>query len=110
MTGSYLVSIGMIMIFSGFLLIFVAGFFGAGGSKGDNGHDHPHSSSGEFSTPSYNAADGRDPVSMENRNEVRGGGIIMLGPIPIIIGSDNKSAKGLMILAIVLMLLYFLLF
>lgn len=32
----------------------------------------------------------------------RGGGIIMIGPIPIIFGSDKNSAKALMVLAIML--------
>jgi len=43
---------------------------------------------------------------------VRGGGIIMIGPIPIIFGTDVAALKIVMILAIVLMviavILYFL--
>jgi len=37
--------------------------------------------------------------------EVRGGGVVMVGPIPIIFGSDAKWASIAMILAIVLVLL-----
>lgn len=34
----------------------------------------------------------------------RGGGVVVIGPIPIVIGTDQEVAKGLMVLAIVLML------
>jgi uncharacterized protein (TIGR00304 family) len=36
---------------------------------------------------------------------VRGGGVIMIGPIPIIFGSDPKTVKWLIILAIFLMII-----
>lgn len=42
--------------------------------------------------------------------EIKKGGVIMLGPIPIIFGSDKESAKTAIILAIVLMLLSLLIF
>jgi uncharacterized protein (TIGR00304 family) len=35
--------------------------------------------------------------------QVRGGGVVMIGPIPIAFGSDVLSLKVVMILAIVLM-------
>lgn len=38
--------------------------------------------------------------------EVRGGGVVMVGPIPIIFGSDAKWASVAIVLAIVLILLY----
>jgi uncharacterized protein (TIGR00304 family) len=44
--------------------------------------------------------------------KVRGGGVVMIGPIPIAFGSDVASLKVVMILAIVLMIstLIFMLF
>jgi uncharacterized protein (TIGR00304 family) len=50
-------------------------------------------------------------VSRESgtKTEVRGGGVIMIGPIPIIFGSDAKWASVAIVLAIVLILVYFLL-
>jgi len=42
--------------------------------------------------------------------DVKGGGIIMIGPIPIVFGSDKSSVHTLLILAIVLMVLYFIVF
>ena len=39
---------------------------------------------------------------------MRGGGIIMLGPIPIVFGSDRGTVKTLIVLALVLMAAYLL--
>lgn len=41
---------------------------------------------------------------------VRGGGVIMIGPIPIIFGTDVAALKLVMILAIVLMVIAAILF
>lgn len=40
--------------------------------------------------------------SEEGRARARGGGVIMIGPIPIVFGSDAKWASVAMVLAIVL--------
>ncbi len=39
------------------------------------------------------------------RPKVHGGGVILIGPIPIIFGSDNKTAIILSILAIIIMII-----
>ncbi len=41
----------------------------------------------------------------EKKAEVKGGGIIMIGPIPIIFGTDMGSLKVLMVIAIFLVLI-----
>ncbi len=41
---------------------------------------------------------------------VRGGGVIMIGPVPIIFGSDVTALKPIMILAVVLMVIAVILF
>jgi uncharacterized protein (TIGR00304 family) len=53
----------------------------------------------------------------KGEGRVRGGGVIMIGPIPIIFGTDKKSLKtvvllsvALTVLAIVAMTVYYLLF
>ena len=46
-------------------------------------------------------------MSREGKSEVRGGGVVMIGPIPIIFGSDAKWASVAVALAIVLILVYF---
>jgi len=38
------------------------------------------------------------------RGKTRGGGLIMIGPIPIIFGTDKESVKVLIILAFALMI------
>jgi len=41
---------------------------------------------------------------------VRGAGVIMIGPVPIIFGSDIAALKPIMILAVVLMVIVVILF
>ena len=48
------------------------------------------------------AMSGESSEQGERRTEVRGGGVIMIGPIPIVFGSDAKWASVAMVLAIVL--------
>ena len=38
-------------------------------------------------------------------NRTRGGGVLLIGPIPIIFGTDRESVKILVVLAIVLMII-----
>lgn len=42
------------------------------------------------------------------KTEVKGGGVVMIGPIPVIFGSDAKWASVAVVLAIVLILVYLL--
>jgi len=44
-------------------------------------------------------------LKSNSEKEVRGGGIIMIGPFPIIFGSDTDSLKFVSILAIILMII-----
>ena len=37
--------------------------------------------------------------------QTRGGGVLLIGPIPILFGSDSESVRTLMILAIVLIVI-----
>jgi len=71
-----LVFIGLAIIFAGFLVVFL-GIVMSGKSSEDG----------------------------ENRTGMRGGGVIMIGPIPIIFGSDAKWASAAIILAIVLIVI-----
>ena len=43
------------------------------------------------------------------KTEVKGGGVIMIGPIPIVFGSDAKWTSVAIALAIILIVVYFLL-
>ncbi len=46
----------------------------------------------------------------QGQTEVRGGGVVMVGPVPIIFGSDMRWASVAILLAIVLVLLTLLLY
>lgn len=110
--GDTLFLVGIIVIFIGFLLIAVStilGIFqtsrsGQDYSKTDSFGENPASGRNQDSEiPLY----GRPPEKkVESR--VRGGGVIMIGPIPIIFGTDKGSAKTAIILAIILTILSFL--
>ncbi len=47
----------------------------------------------------------RSPAKGERQTEVKGGGVIMVGPIPIIFGSDAKWTSLAIVLAIVLVVI-----
>jgi uncharacterized protein (TIGR00304 family) len=47
-------------------------------------------------------ASGNPSEEGERRSEVKGGGVILIGPIPIVFGSDAKWASIAIVLAIVL--------
>jgi uncharacterized protein (TIGR00304 family) len=42
--------------------------------------------------------------SAKGTGEVRGGGIVMIGPVPIVFGTDKGSVRILILLGIVLMI------
>jgi uncharacterized protein (TIGR00304 family) len=42
--------------------------------------------------------------SARGTGKVRGGGVVMIGPVPIVFGTDKESARILMLLGIVLMI------
>lgn len=46
--------------------------------------------------------------SARGTGQMRGGGVVMIGPIPIVFGTDKESARTLISLAIVLMAVFFL--
>lgn len=53
-----------------------------------------------------NAANGEKIPGQETTDgKVKGAGVILIGPVPVVFGADKKYAALLMILAIVLMLL-----
>lgn len=44
------------------------------------------------------------PTGSRPKKSIRGGGVVLIGPIPIIFGSDTKTALVLVVLAIVLII------
>ncbi len=43
-------------------------------------------------------------ATKEKKTEVKGGGVVLIGPIPIIFGTDVESVKFVIILAIILLI------
>ena len=41
--------------------------------------------------------------SARGAGQVRGGGVVMIGPVPIVFGTDKQSARMLVLLGIILM-------
>jgi uncharacterized protein (TIGR00304 family) len=44
------------------------------------------------------------------QKSIKGGGVVLIGPIPVVFGSDAKTAMILMVLAIILIVVVFVLF
>ena len=80
-----LITVGFLLVFIGMLIILAGVFSTAYQSWKTGGVEKPET-------------------------RVQGGGVIMIGPIPIIFGSDVGAVKIVIILAIVLMILAFILF
>lgn len=82
-----LMVLGLILIILGFVLMILP----------ELGRTHP-------------AKETQEPEPIREREErdehcnVRGGGIIMIGPIPIVFGSDSRTAIIMMLIALMIML------
>jgi uncharacterized protein (TIGR00304 family) len=108
--GSVLFSIGFFTIFIGFLLIMIGAALSLyQGSRSTRNYSKSTDAFGRESsfesTPDSDTSLHEKPPAREAKSEIKTGGVIMLGPIPIIFGSDRESAKTAAILAIILMLL-----
>ena len=107
--------IGILTIFIGFLMIMIGialGILQYPESRQD--YSRRAESFGKEAnfrnTPDSDRSPDEKPPVGKVESKVKGGGVIMLGPIPIIFGSDKESAKTATILAIILMLLSLLVF
>ncbi|MBN1133457.1 MAG: TIGR00304 family protein [Methanosarcinaceae archaeon] len=98
MIGSILLSFGMLMILLGFVVI-ALGLLTAVSRQKKSEYEQGTAQS-EFWVEK----------NEKNRTDVKGGGIIMIGPIPIIFGTDRHITETLIILAIILMLFIYLVF
>ncbi len=80
---TFMISIGIILIMLGFFLI----------------------AFGMLRSVESAALEDRITTDREKKERVKGGGVILIGPVPIVFGTDKRYALLLMILAIVFMLL-----
>lgn len=84
MNGSTLVNIGFFVIVAGILLIFLGSIIQS--TSSDNNNDNT------------------------SKTEIKTGGVILIGPIPIIFGNDKGMVITGVILGIILMLVAYFLF
>ena len=102
MIAQVLISMGILSVFIGSILVLIGTSMSSVEGSSEQG----------YTTARYQTSDDSEhvhkgPEGVSARPEVRGAGIIMLGPLPIILGTDSKSAQTLILLAIVLMLMAF---
>ncbi|HII80564.1 MAG TPA: TIGR00304 family protein [Methanosarcina sp.] len=113
--GNLLVLTGIFIIIFGFLMLLIGTAIGMrdnsgpgkGYSKRKEEFGKKTDSSGSFQ---FEGPEKKEPYAGKAESKIRGGGVIMLGPIPIIFGSDKESATTAVILAIILMILSLLVF
>jgi len=74
MSGELLFNIGMILIFAGFLMAFIAVVL-------------------------------LFLMTLRGNGKIRGGGAVIIGPFPIVFGTDKESVKSLLLLSIALVVL-----
>jgi uncharacterized protein (TIGR00304 family) len=43
----------------------------------------------------------------EEKRGMKGGAVVMIGPIPIVVGSDSRTALLLMLMAMIMMIFWF---
>jgi len=92
MQWNFLIPLGILLIIIGSIFIFLEVFWNIIKEKGEE----PEKDEGER--------------RKKTKTKVRGGGVVLIGPIPIIFGSDKKFLIIAVVLAIVLMIISFVLF
>lgn len=113
--GNLLVLTGFLIMLFGFLMLAIGTARGLRENSGrGTGYSERKYGFGKETDPEnsfrYEETEKKDTYSGRSESKIKGGGVIMLGPIPIIFGSDKESAKTAMILAIILMVLSLLIF
>jgi len=100
-TGAF-ASLGVLMVFLGILSLFFSLFWeGPQTAAGDEQEDEEFGQQGPGQGPQKDGA--AAPISHPSRPKIRGGAVIMIGPIPIVAGSDRAMTRNLMMLALGLM-------
>ena len=84
--------------------IFLAFFGFAKGTFEDEDVEEPQGQRTSFPSQSQQ---GPRP---QPRKSIKGGGVVLIGPIPVVFGSDAKTAMILMVLAIILIVVVAVLF
>ena len=112
-TGSGILGISGIILIAGgiftFFLTYISEFQVAGPVGG--GHRKGRGTDGQMEGSKGTPLEGRvERQSPRARPRVRGGGVVLIGPIPIFLGTDNKALFWVQIMAVVIMVLILFLF
>ena len=113
MIGNLLVLTGFFIILIGFLMLIIGiatGLRRGSESETEDKKSEEYGKEAESENSFRYTGNEKEPYAEKARPEIKGGGVIMLGPIPIIFGSDKESASTAIILAIILMVLSLLIF
>lgn len=115
MIGNLLVLTGIFIILFGFLMLIIGTAIGMRENSGSgygysNRRDRFGMEADSRNSSGFEGSDKEVPHTEKAESRIKGGGVIMLGPIPIVFGSDGDSAKTAMILAMILMVLSLLIF
>lgn len=101
MVGEFLIYSGIFVIIIGFILIATSTILSTLEESRNKEYDYKRTS--------FEQSQHHPDIYEKPESKFKGGGVIMIGPIPVVFGSDNQSVQRLMILAIVLMLIGFVL-
>ena len=102
-----LASLGVLCIFIGVLVIFYAALRGAISDAMDEGEREGAARQAGSANDVPGRGSAAAPVQASAGRRSSGGAVILIGPIPIILGSDRTAARNLILLALVLMLVAF---
>lgn len=105
MIAQVLISMGILSVFIGSILVLIGNSMSSVEGSSEQGYN-----TARYQTSDDSEQVHKGPEGVSTRPEVQGAGIIMLGTIPIILGTGSKSAQTLILLTIVLMLMAFFLF
>lgn len=103
-TGPF-ASLGVLLIFLGMVALFYAFVRGAMSAALEDEESVPGVMEEKPQEAQAQASGGDIPASKTRTgSNIRGGAVIMIGPVPIVFGSDSSMARGLMLLALALMI------
>ncbi len=98
------VLMAIVLMAISFLLILPAKKYNYDDSEGDDGPNRLEK--GEKGEKAERSERYVKPGRSESPTKIKGGAVIMIGPIPLVVGSDPRTALLLMLLALAMMILW----
>lgn len=94
--------LGIGLLMAGFVALLLEAASGLPGGPPGRGPGHGRDPFEGGSGEARESAWGEEPGEPEAESGFRGGGVVMLGPIPIVLGSDGRTTMIVMALAVLL--------